>query len=59
MVENTKLYVMIREWLWQRPYTTLELQYLPGDTVEPLPDGVGQEWRGRILICVLILNGCM
>jgi hypothetical protein len=24
------LYVMSREWLWQRPYTTLELQHRLG-----------------------------
>jgi hypothetical protein len=37
---------MIREWLWQRPYTTLELQHLPGATIEPLPEGAGQGVEG-------------
>jgi hypothetical protein len=51
--------VMHREWLWQRPYITLELQHRPSATTETLREGVGQGWRGRILICVLILNGWM
>ena len=40
------LYVMSREWLWQRPYTTLELQHRPGATNEPLPEGAGQRVEG-------------
>jgi hypothetical protein len=49
-MENTKpkwLYVMSREWLWQSPYTTLELQHLPGATIEPLPGGAGQRVEGE------------
>ena len=26
--------IEIREWLWQRPYTTLELQYVPGKKLQ-------------------------
>ena len=28
----------VREWLWQRPYTTLELQHRPGASLQPLPE---------------------
>jgi hypothetical protein len=48
-VENTDpkwFYVMSREWLWQRPYTTLELQHRPGATTEPLPEREGQGVEG-------------
>ena len=34
--------VEIREWVWKRPYTTLELQHIPGVQLEPMDDkGVG------------------
>ena len=36
--------VNIREWVWKRPYTTLELQHIPGAQLEPLEDqGIGVE----------------
>ena len=28
----------IREWLWQRPYTTLELQHVSGNTLKTMSD---------------------
>ena len=34
--------VNIREWVWKRPFTTLELQHIPGAQLEPLENqGVG------------------
>ena len=30
--------VNIREWLWQRPYTTLELQHVSGNTLKAMSD---------------------
>jgi len=30
--------VDIREWLWQRPYTTLELQHVPGTKLQGMDD---------------------
>ena len=36
--------VQIREWLWQRPYTTLELQHKPGSEIRKMVDeGLGVE----------------
>merc|ERR1711936_391310 len=34
----------IREWLWQRPYTTLELQHKPGSEIKKMVEvGMGVE----------------
>lgn len=35
-----------REWLWQRPYTTLEFQHLSGGQFAPVPDYRGLEFEG-------------
>lgn len=35
-----------REWLWQRPYTTLEFQHIPGLTPTPNPAYAGLEITG-------------
>lgn len=35
-----------REWLWKRPYTTLEFQHIEGATFAPVPDFLGIEIGG-------------
>ncbi len=35
-----------REWLWKRPYTTLEFQHVPGVQLAPVPDYRGIEVAG-------------
>ncbi|MEX0318149.1 MAG: VOC family protein [Ruegeria sp.] len=35
-----------REWLWKRPYTTLEFQHIPGASFVPTPDYRGMEIEG-------------
>ena len=35
-----------REWLWKRPYTTLEFQHLAGVEFAPVPDYLGLEVEG-------------
>ncbi len=35
-----------REWLWKRPYTTLEFQHIPGARFAPTPDYRGLEIQG-------------
>ncbi|MBO9413109.1 MULTISPECIES: VOC family protein [unclassified Ruegeria] len=35
-----------REWLWKRPYTTLEFQHLAGAQFAPVPDYRGLEFEG-------------
>ncbi|WP_037315192.1 VOC family protein [Ruegeria halocynthiae] len=35
-----------REWLWKRPYTTLEFQHLAGAQFAPVPDYLGLEVLG-------------
>ena len=35
-----------REWLWKRPYTTLEFQHLAGVQFAPVPDYRGLEFDG-------------
>ncbi|WP_170763419.1 VOC family protein [Ruegeria lacuscaerulensis] len=35
-----------REWLWKRPYTTLEFQHLAGAQFAPVPDYRGLEVQG-------------
>lgn len=35
-----------REWLWKRPYTTLEFQHVPGAQFAPVPDYLGIEVEG-------------
>jgi len=35
-----------REWLWKRPYTTLEFQHLAGAQLAPVPDYLGLEVEG-------------
>lgn len=35
-----------REWLWKRPYTTLEYQHVPDASFAPVPDYLGIEIEG-------------
>lgn len=35
-----------REWLWKRPYTTLEFQHVAGARFAPVPDYRGLEFQG-------------
>ncbi len=35
-----------REWLWKRPYTTLEFQHVAGTQFAPVPDYLGLEVQG-------------
>ncbi len=35
-----------REWLWKRPYTTLEFQHIAGAQFAPVPDYLGIEIEG-------------
>jgi catechol 2,3-dioxygenase-like lactoylglutathione lyase family enzyme len=35
-----------REWLWKRPYTTLEIQHIPDAAFVPSPDYLGLEVTG-------------
>ncbi len=35
-----------REWLWKRPYTTLEFQHIQGAQFAPVPDYRGLEFEG-------------
>lgn len=35
-----------REWLWKRPYTTLEYQHIQGAKFAPVPDYEGLEFEG-------------
>ncbi|SDX47330.1 Catechol-2,3-dioxygenase [Ruegeria halocynthiae] len=35
-----------REWLWKRPYTTLEFQHIPNARFAPVPDYLGIEIEG-------------
>ncbi|WP_299985152.1 VOC family protein [uncultured Ruegeria sp.] len=35
-----------REWLWKRPYTTLEFQHVPNAQFAPVPDYLGVEVEG-------------
>jgi len=35
-----------REWLWKRPYTTLEFQHVAGAQFAPVPDYLGLEFQG-------------
>lgn len=35
-----------REWLWKRPYTTLEFQHIPGAQFAPVPDFKGLAFEG-------------
>ncbi len=35
-----------REWLWKRPYTTLEYQHIPNARFAPVPDYLGIEVEG-------------
>ncbi len=35
-----------REWLWRRPYTTLEFQHIAGAQFAPVPDYLGIEIEG-------------
>ena len=44
---NADLWVVEnREWLWKRPYTTLEFQHLAGVEFAPVPDYLGLEVEG-------------